>query len=434
MISKKINIITLGCSKNLVDSEVLAGQLRNNSFELIFDSNDPLARTVIINTCGFILDAKQESIDTIIAFANKKKTGTIDHLFVMGCLSERYKDQLRHEIPEADEFFGVNNLRELVGKLGADYKKELLGERFLTTPGHYAFLKISEGCDRTCSFCAIPLIRGKHRSKPVEEILREAEFLAKQGVKELILIAQDLTYYGIDLYKKQALARVLTELEKIDGIEWIRLHYAYPTSFPLNILPLIRNSSKICKYIDLPFQHISSRILHDMKRNIDKEGTLSLIKKIRKEVPDIALRTTLMVGFPGETDTEFNELKTFVEQTRFDRLGVFTYSEEEGTQATLLKDDVPEKIKQQRADEIMLLQQDISLEKNNEKSGRILNVIIDRREGDHAIGRTEFDSVEVDNEVVIDDSLETLSIGSFYQVEITGATEFDLEGRILIKY
>ncbi|MCF8372989.1 MAG: 30S ribosomal protein S12 methylthiotransferase RimO [Bacteroidales bacterium] len=426
---KKINIVTLGCSKNLVDSQVLAGQLQKNNIELLHDSNDLSARTVVINTCGFILDAKQESIDNILSFAEEKRAGNIDHLFVMGCLSERYKDALRKEMPEVDEFFGVNNLREIIEILDADYKKELLGERQLTNPGHYAYLKISEGCDRSCSFCAIPLIRGKHISKPIEKIISEANYLASIGVKELILIAQDLTYYGIDIYKKQALAELLLELDKIESIEWIRLHYAYPTSFPTDILPIMRLSSKICNYLDIPFQHINSRILADMKRNIDKENTLQLIKKFRKEIPGIALRTTILVGFPGETVEDFEELKEFVKETRFDRLGVFTYSEEDDTHAAIhLKDDVPEKEKQRRADEIMLLQQDISLEINTEKIGRTFKVIIDRREGDQVIGRTEFDSVEVDNEVVIEDPSASIQIGNFYKVEIIDATEFDLIG------
>ena len=432
MNTKKINIVTLGCSKNLVDSQVLAAQLNKNNVDLLFDSNDTEARIVVINTCGFILDAKQESIDTILGFVEEKKAGNLDKVFVMGCLSERYRDELPAEIEDVDAFFGVNDLEQIVNEMGADYHKELLGEQQLSHPSHYAYLKISEGCDRKCSFCAIPLIRGKHKSKPIEEIISEANNLASLGVKELILIAQDLTYYGIDIYKKQALAELLIELEKVEGIEWIRLHYAFPTSFPFDVLPVIKNSKKICNYLDIPFQHVSTSVLSVMKRQIDKPTTLELVRRLRKEIPGIALRTTMLVGFPGETDQDFSELKDFIKETRFERLGVFPYSEEEDTwAANNLEDDVPEETKQARADEIMAIQQEISLELNTAKVGKTFKVIIDRREGEQVIGRTEFDSVEVDNEVVIFDPEEKIEIGNFYQAKIYEATEFDLMGEVV---
>jgi ribosomal protein S12 methylthiotransferase len=422
----KINVITLGCSKNLVDSEVLLRQLNYGHFTVTHDSDQFDHDIVIINTCGFINDAKQESIDTILNVVAAKKKGLVKKVIVSGCLSARYFEQLKKEIPGVDAYFGVNDFKGLLNLIGADFRKELLGERSLTTPSHYAYLKIAEGCDRKCSFCAIPLIRGKHISKTVEELVKEAIFLRDQGVKELILIAQDLTYYGVDIYKKRNLAFLLEQLSQIKGIEWIRLQYAYPAAFPDDVLETIRDHNNICNYLDIPFQHINSRILKSMERGIDRNNTLKLIEKIRKTIPCVALRTSLIVGYPGETEKEFNELLKFISDVKFDRLGVFTYSHEESTAAFLLKDNVSQKIKQQRAEELMNMQQDISFQKNIGLVGKELKVIIDRREGEYFIGRTEFDSPEVDNEVLIKSSIKGNIIGQFRNVKITDAEAYDL--------
>ena len=423
---QKINLITLGCSKNLVDSEVLMGQL-GNKYQIIHDS-DEKSDVVIINTCGFIHDAKEESIDTILRAVESKKSGDLKKVFVMGCLSQRYKKDLQEEIDNVDGFFGVNELPQILKSLHVDYKKELVGERKLTTPAHYAYLKISEGCDRTCSFCAIPLIRGKHKSKTKEEIIDEAHYLASKGVKELLLIAQDLTYYGIDIYRKRELADLVRQISEVEGIRWIRLHYLYPHAFPDDLLKEMVENPKVCKYVDIPLQHISDRILRSMNRRIDSKGTISLIERIKGEVPDVAIRTTMIVGYPGETEDEFQELMDFVRKYRFDRLGVFTYSAEEHTQAFLLEDDVPEEVKQDRADRLMMLQQEISFELNKEKEGKTFLTLIDRIEGDHYIGRTESDSPEVDNEVLIPVDGNDLEVGGFYDITITKADFFDLYG------
>jgi ribosomal protein S12 methylthiotransferase len=428
---KKINVITMGCSKNLVDSEVMMKQFQSNGLTVVHNSDDTDAGTVVINTCGFINDAKEESINTILQYAKAKEKGKIDKLIVMGCLAERYKPALQKEIPDVDKYFGVNDLKLIIETLGYDYKNNLLGERVLTTPQHFAYLKISEGCDRTCSFCAIPLIRGKHHSKPIEELINEAKALANSGSKEIILIAQDLTYYGIDLYRTQKLAELLNRLCEIDGIEWIRLHYAYPANFPLNVLKVMREQPKICNYLDIPFQHISDSVLKKMRRSITGKQTYELIDSFRSEVPDLTLRTTMMVGHPGEGDLEFNELVDFVQKTRFDRLGVFKYSEEEDTYgARNFPDIISDEIKQLRADQVMDLQSAISFEKNRQKIGDITRIIIDRKEGNFYVGRSEADSPEVDNEVLIETS-QTLSIGEFYKVKFTDANEFDLYARVL---
>ena len=430
---KKINVITMGCSKNLVDSEHLMAQLKANKIEVSHETNASDYDAVIINTCGFIADAKEESIEMILDAVDAKKSGDIEKVFVMGCLSERYKKELPNEIDEVDGFFGATDadLVKITEKLGADYKKELIGERVITTPSHYAYLKISEGCDRTCSFCAIPKIRGKHKSVPMDILLNEARFLAKKGVKELILIAQDLVLYGIDIYKKQALAELLKELNKINNIEWIRLHYAYPTNFPIDVLDLMKSESKINKYMDIPLQHINDRILKSMKRNHNTDVTRSLVKTMRAKMPDMAIRTTFIVGYPGETQEEFEELKEFIKESRFDRMGVFTYSPEEDTAAFSLTDDVSEYTKTARKEELMQLQEGISLEINQEKLGQVFKVIIDRIEGDFFVGRTEFDSPEVDNEVLIDYDSCDLVIGEFYQVHIESVDSFDLYGRLI---
>ncbi len=427
----KINIITLGCSKNLVDSENLATQINDKNIEFTFDEFTFDADTVVINTCGFIADAKEESINTILEFAKAKTEGKIDNLYVMGCLSERYKDELSKDIPEVDKYFGVNDMKEIVEQLKVDYKKELFGERVISTPSHFAYLKISEGCDRTCAFCAIPLIRGKHVSVPMDLLISQAKNLAKNGVKELILIAQDLSYYGLDIYKKQKLPELVEKLSEIKGLEIIRLHYAYPANFPDDILRVMREKNNVAKYLDIPFQHISDSVLKRMKRRHDGKQTRDLIRKLRKEIPDIAIRTTLLVGFPGETEKDFEELKEFVKEMRFDRLGVFTYSEEENTYGgDNYEDDVPEEVKQARADEIMEIQQQISFEINQEKVGKTLNVIIDKETEDYFVGRTEFDSPEVDNEVLIPKKKELL-IGNIYNVKILSAEEFDLYGELV---
>jgi ribosomal protein S12 methylthiotransferase len=421
-----INIVTLGCSKNLVDSEVLMKQLDANGLIVVHNSNAFDADTVIINTCGFIKDAKEESINTILQFVNAKEKGRIHNLFVMGCLSERYKQELEKEIPDVDRYFGANNLKDIVETLGYDVKNNLLGERLTTTPKHYAYLKISEGCDRQCSFCAIPLIRGKHHSKPVEQVIREAQLLIAGGAKELILIAQDLTYYGVDLYHKKKLADLLEQLSDIDNLEWIRLHYAYPTGFPINILKVIHKKINICNYLDIPFQHISDPVLKKMRRGITSRQTYKLIDYFRNVIPNLTLRTTLMVGHPGEGEKEFNELLMFVQQKKFDRLGVFSYCEEEGTfGAVNFADHVPKNVKEYRAHQLMDMQKEISGIINSGKIGQKYKTLIDRHEGEYYIGRTEADSPEVDNEVLIRSDV-PLTIGNFYEVTVTGAEEYDL--------
>ncbi|MFZ3274474.1 MAG: 30S ribosomal protein S12 methylthiotransferase RimO [Lutibacter sp.] len=424
----KINVVTLGCSKNVYDSEVLMGQLIANNKNVVHEDENDEGNIVVINTCGFIGDAKEESINTILHYVNKKELGEVDRVYVTGCLSERYKPDLQKEIPNVDEYFGTHDLPNLLKVLEADYKHELIGERLTTTPTHYAYLKIAEGCDRPCSFCAIPLMRGKHVSTPIENLVIEATKLAKKGIKELILIAQDLTYYGLDIYKKRALADLLTALAKIDGIEWIRLHYAFPTGFPLDVLEVVKNEPKVCNYLDIPLQHINDDILKSMRRGTSHEKTTNLIAEFRKSVPDMAIRTTLIVGYPGETEAIFQELKEWVAEMRFERLGVFAYSHEENTHAASLKDNVPEKVKQKRVSEIMDLQSQISFELNQEKVGKIFKVIIDRKDGNYFIGRTEFDSPDVDNEVLIDATENYVQAGKFANIKITSATEFDLYG------
>jgi ribosomal protein S12 methylthiotransferase len=424
---KKINVITLGCSKNLVDSEVLMRQL-DKRYEIVSDSNED-SDVIVINTCGFIGDAKEESIDTILSAVEAKKDGRAEKVLVTGCLSERYKKELQDEIENVDGFYGVNDLPQILTDLEVDYKKELIGERHLTTPSHFAYLKISEGCDRSCSFCAIPLIRGKHISIPEDQLVKEAEFLASRGVKEILLIAQDLTYYGIDIYGKRTIARLVEKLTTINGIEWIRLHYAYPAGFPEELLQLMNDNPKVCKYLDIPLQHINNRILNSMKRGLGSEGTRKLVQTMKERIPGVALRTTLIVGYPGETKEEFEELLSFIKEAKFDRLGVFTYSEEEDTSAYKLEDDVPEDTKQERLNRVMELQQGISLELNKQRVGKVFKTIIDRKEGEYYIGRTEFDSPEVDNEVLIS-SNELLSIGTFYKVLINRADFFDLYGKV----
>lgn len=428
--NNKINVITLGCSKNIYDSEVLMGQLKANDMNVEHESDKDDANVVVINTCGFIDNAKEESINTIIEQAERKSDGKIDKLFVTGCLSERYKPDLEKEIPNVDEYFGTTDLPKLLQALGADYKHELIGERLTTTPKHYAFLKIAEGCDRPCSFCAIPLMRGKHKSKAIEDLVTEATKLAKDGVKELILIAQDLTYYGLDLYKSRRLADLLRALSEVEGIEWIRLHYAFPTGFPEDVLEVIRTNHKVCNYIDIPLQHISDSVLKSMRRGTTHEKTDALLRKFRQEVPGIAIRTSLIVGYPGETEEDFQELKQWVNDTAFDRLGVFTYSHEENTHAHLLEDDVPEEVKHQRAEEIMELQSDISYRLNQEKVGKTFKVLFDRKEGEYFIGRTEFDSPDVDNEVLVKATDSYVRMGDLAQVKITHADHYDLYGVI----
>jgi ribosomal protein S12 methylthiotransferase len=425
----KVNIITLGCSKNLVDSEVLMGQLRAGNVEVVHESDEP-SDVVVVNTCGFINDAKEESIETILRYAEAKKSGLVGKVFVMGCLSQRYRKELEAELLEVDGFYGVNDLAVILKDLGVDYKKELVGERLLTTPGHYAYLKISEGCNKKCSFCAIPLIRGKHISRPMEELVHEASLLAANGVKEIILIAQDLTYYGYDIYRERKLASLLENLAEIDGIEWIRLHYAYPSDFPVEIADVMNKNPKICNYLDIPLQHISDPLLRSMNRGVTKEKTYRLLETIREKNPGISIRTTLIVGYPYETDEHFEELKDFVKEQRFDRLGVFVYSPEEKTSAFYLHDDVPDEVKKARMEEIMEIQQEISLEKNQEKVGKEFKVLIDRKEGDLYVGRSEFDSPEVDNEILIDSSIPLLT-GNFYRVIINRADYFDLYGTVI---
>ncbi|MFD0963049.1 30S ribosomal protein S12 methylthiotransferase RimO [Pseudofulvibacter geojedonensis] len=421
----KINVVTLGCSKNVYDSEVLMGQLKANGKEVAHEEE---GNVVVINTCGFINNAKEESVNTILEYMQKKEDGEVDKVFVTGCLSERYKPDLEKEIPNVDQYFGTTQLPQLLKALGADYKHELIGERLTTTPKNYAYLKIAEGCDRPCSFCAIPLMRGKHKSTPIEELVIEAEKLAADGVKELILIAQDLTYYGLDLYKKRNLAELLENLVKVEGIEWIRLHYAFPTGFPMDVLELMKKEPKICNYLDIPLQHISDSILKSMRRGTTKEKTTNLIKEFRNIVPEMAIRTTLIVGYPGETEEDFQTLKQWVEEMRFERLGCFTYSHEENTHAYNLEDDVPQEVKQQRANEIMEVQSQISWELNQEKIGQTFRCMIDRKEGNYFIGRTEHDSPDVDNEVMIDAETFYLKQGEYATIKIIDATDFDLFG------
>jgi len=429
---KKINVITLGCSKNIYDSEVLMGQLRANDFIVEHENEESNAEIVIINTCGFIENAKQESINTIIEWAEAKEKGLVEKVYVTGCLSERYKPELAKEIPNIDEYFGTRELPRLLNTLNADYKHELIGERLLTTPHHYAYFKISEGCDRPCSFCAIPLMRGKHISIPMDELVKQAKQLARQGVKELIMIAQDLTYYGLDLYGKRNLAELLKKLCDVDGIEWIRLHYAFPQGFPEDVLDVMREENKICNYLDIPLQHINDNILASMRRGTTKQRTNDLLKKIRDKIPGVAIRTTLIVGYPGEGEKEFEELRNWVGETKFERLGVFAYSHEENTHAHKLNDDVPQKIKQKRLDEIMKLQKKISKEINSAKLGNVYKVLVDRKEGNYFIGRTEHDSPEVDNEVYVNTEKNYLRIGDFAEVKITEAKEYDLIGELVL--
>lgn len=430
---KTIDIVTLGCSKNLVDSEHLMKQLENAGFKVTHDAEKPKGRIAVINTCGFIGDAKEESVNMILEFAQAKEAGRLDKLYVMGCLSERYMKDLEAEIPQVDKYYGKFSWKELLGDLHKEYAEELHNERVLTTPGHYAYLKISEGCDRKCAYCAIPLITGAHVSRPMEEILYEVKYLVAQGVKEFQVIAQELTYYGVDLYKKQMLPELVERMAQIPGVEWIRLHYAYPAHFPVDLFRVMRQYPNICRYMDIALQHISDNVLTAMRRHVTKADTYRLIEQFRKEVPGIHLRTTLMVGFPGETEEDFEELKDFVRKARFDRMGAFAYSEEEGTYAAQhYTDNVPEEVKQQRLNDLMLIQQEISAELNHNKVGQRFKVIIDRMEGDYYVGRTEFDSPEVDPEVLIEAKAEMpLSIGEFYEVEITSSDDYDLYGQVV---
>ncbi|MGP1479034.1 MAG: 30S ribosomal protein S12 methylthiotransferase RimO [Capnocytophaga sp.] len=424
-----INVVTLGCSKNVYDSEVLMGQLKAGGKEVVHEQQGNI---VVINTCGFINNAKEESINTILDYVQQKEAGLVDKVFVMGCLSERYKPDLEKEIPDVDQYFGTSELPALLKVLGADYKHELIGERLTTTPKNYAYLKISEGCDRPCSFCAIPLMRGTHVSTPIEALVTEAEKLAVKGVKELILIAQDITYYGLDLYKKRALADLLRALAKVEGIEWIRIHYAFPTGFPMDVIEVMKEEPKICNYLDIPLQHISDPILASMKRGTTQEKTTKLLKKFREAMPEMAIRTTLIVGYPGETQSDFEALKSFVKEMRFDRLGCFTYSHEENTTAYDLEDDVPEEVKLARANEIMEIQSQISWELNQEKIGKTFRCLIDRKEGNYFVGRTEYDSPDVDNEVLIDAKKHYVKIGDFVEVKIIDATDYDLYGEPVV--
>lgn len=424
----KINVVTLGCSKNIYDSEVLMGQLKANGKEVVHEDENDEGNIVVINTCGFIGKAKEESVDTILHYVGKKEAGDVDKVFVTGCLSERYKPDLEREITDVDQYFGTHDLPNLLKVLEADYKHELIGERLTTTPKHYAYLKIAEGCDRPCSFCAIPLMRGKHRSTPIEDIVIEAEKLASQGIKELMLIAQDLTYYGLDIYKKRALAELLQALTKVEGIEWIRLHYAFPTGFPMDVLEVMRNEPKVCNYLDIPLQHINTEILKSMKRGTTHEKTTALLRKFREAVPNMAIRTTLIVGYPGETEEQFQELKDWVEEMRFERLGAFEYSHEENTGAYVLADDVPADVKFRRVNEIMELQSQISWEINQEKIGKTFRCLFDRKEGNYFYGRTEFDSPDVDNDVLVDAREHYVKIGEFVDIKIHDAGDFDLYG------
>ena len=428
----KVNVVTLGCSKNLVDSEVLMGQLKANKFEVEHEGHGDDHQIVIINTCGFVDNAKQESIDTILRYVKAKKEGAVEKLYVTGCLSERYKKDLEKEIPEVDAYFGTRELPKILKTLKADYKHELVGERLLTTPFHYAYFKISEGCDRPCSFCAIPLMRGKHLSVPIDELMLRAKTLAAKGVKELLLIAQDLTYYGLDIYKKRELANLIDKLSDTEGIDWMRLHYAFPSGFPMEVLEIMKAKNNICNYLDMPLQHITDNMLSSMRRGITKQKTIDLVNKIRDTVPGIALRTTLISGYPGETEKDHEEMLQWVQETKFERLGIFTYSHEENTHAHLLKDDVSEKIKRKRADAVMAIQQEISMQLNKEKIGKNYKTLFDRKEGDYFIGRTEFDSPDVDNEVLVKANNDTyIRIGDFENVRITDASDFDLYGELI---
>lgn len=427
----KINVVTLGCSKNTVDSENMMAQLQANHYEVKHQQQGSDANIIIINTCGFIDVAKEESINSIIYYSKAKDKGLIDKLYVTGCLSQRYKDDLEEEIPNVDAFFGTMELPRLLKTLKADYKHELVGERLLTTPSHFAYMKISEGCNRTCAFCAIPLMRGKHISKPIEQLVQEAKNLATTGVKELILIAQELTYYGLDIYKRRTLAELLRELNKVEGIEWIRLHYAYPSKFPLDVIEAMAECDSVCDYLDIPLQHASNHMLKAMKRQITREDTEKLIGSIRKINPDITIRTTMLVGFPGETQEDIEELKDFIRKMKFNRLGVFTYSHEEGTSGYELEDDVPEEEKKRRAAEVMEVQQEISYALNQQKIGSTLRVLIDKKEGGYFVGRTEADSPEVDNEVLISAENQYLRLGDFCNVKITDAADFDLFGEVV---
>jgi ribosomal protein S12 methylthiotransferase len=425
----KINVITLGCSKNVYDSEVLMGQLKASGKDVVHEGE---GNVVVINTCGFINNAKEESVNTILDYMQKKEDGEVDKVFVTGCLSERYKPDLQKEIPNVDQYFGTTELPQLLKALGADYKHELIGERLTTTPKNYAYLKIAEGCDRPCSFCAIPLMRGKHKSTPIENLVIEAEKLAANGVKELILIAQDLTYYGLDIYKKRNLAELLEALVKVEGVEWIRLHYAFPTGFPLDVLDVMKREPKICNYLDIPLQHISDKILKSMRRGTTQAKTTKLLTQFRAAVPEMTIRTTLIVGYPGETEEDYQTLKAWVEAMRFERLGCFTYSHEENTHAFNLEDDVPEEVKLARANEIMEIQSQISWELNQAKIGETFKVVIDRKEGTYFVGRTEFDSPDVDNEVLIDATNTYLKTGEFATVKVTEAADFDLYAEVVL--
>lgn len=424
-----INVVTLGCSKNIYDSEVLMGQLKANGKDVRHEAEE--GNIIVVNTCGFIDNAKEESVETILDFVQKKEDGIVDKVFVTGCLSERYKPDLEKEIPNVDQYFGTRDLPKLLKALGADYKRELVGERLTTTPQHYAYLKIAEGCDRPCSFCAIPLMRGGHKSTPIEELVIAAEKLAAKGVKELILIAQDLTYYGLDLYKERRLADLLRELVKVEGIEWIRLHYMFPTGFPEDVLDVIREEPKVCNYIDIPLQHIADPVLKSMRRGTTMERTNRLLDMMREKVPGIAIRTTLIAGYPGETEEDFEVMKQWVKDQRFERLGIFTYSHEENTHAYTLEDDVPDEEKRRRADEIMAIQQEISWQKNQEHVGKTFRVLVDRVEGEHFVARTEFDSPDVDNEVLISTEDTYLRVGDYATVKVVEATDFDLMGELV---
>lgn len=426
----KVNVVTLGCSKNIFDSEVLMAQLKANKFEVEHEAKQDDSEIVIINTCGFIDNAKQESIDTILRYAQAKKEGQVDKVYVTGCLSQRYKDDLEKEIPEVDAYFGTRELPRMLKTLKADYKHELVGERLLTTPSHYAYFKIAEGCDRPCSFCAIPIMRGGHKSTPIEDLVKQAEGLAAKGVKELMLIAQDLTYYGLDLYKKRALSELIDRLSDVEGIEWIRLHYAFPTGFPMDVLDVMKNKSNVCNYLDMPLQHGSTRMLKAMRRGTTREKTEQLIADIRNKVPEIAIRTTLIAGYPGETEADFQEMYDWVERSRFERLGIFTYSHEENTHAYNFEDDVPAALKRERADAIMELQSGISYDLNQRHIGQVRKVLFDRAEGDYFIGRTEYDSPEVDNEVLIKAADNYVRIGDFAPILITSADHYDLYGKL----
>ncbi|WP_339812717.1 30S ribosomal protein S12 methylthiotransferase RimO [uncultured Imperialibacter sp.] len=427
----KVNIVTLGCSKNSVDSEVLLTQLRGNEIDAVHESEDDDSNVVVINTCGFIDNAKQESIDTILRYVDAKKEGLVEKIYVTGCLSQRYKDDLEKEIPEVDAYFGTRDLSRLLKEFKADYKHELVGERILTNPAHYAYMKISEGCDRPCSFCAIPLMRGGHISRPIEELVKEAAHLAKNGTKELLLIAQDSTYYGLDLYKKRNLAELLQRLSDVNGIDWIRLHYAFPAGFPMDALDVMAERPNICNYVDIPLQHASNNMLKMMRRGTTREKTEDLLATMRSKVPDIAIRTTLIAGHPGETEQDFEEMMDFVQKSKFDRLGVFNYSHEENTHSYSFEDNIPENVKQERADAVMEVQEAISYELNQQKIGKTFKVLVDRKEGGNFIGRTEYDSPEVDNEVIIDGKENYLRIGDFATVKIYDAAEFDLFGELL---